>query len=277
VPFYVRTTQPNFGAFLRWHLDPFRRQREDPGAVLAEMLVREEDEDESPEPYTYLRWRQLVYRNPSLVDVARYALWDIQYHASQNVRAFVALHAGAVGSSGGGLVLPGPMESGKSTLVAGLLRAGWRYLSDEVAALDPISGRVYPFPKFLYLDQTSVDLFPGLDDRLEDRDGLSRGRLDRTVRPGDLGAEVSGPVPPRALVFLGQDRGGAPRLSPIPSADAVQRMAANCFNLHRYGDRGVVFLSRIATEAAAFSIDGGTALERADLLTERFGSRELSR
>jgi hypothetical protein len=277
VPFHVRSTHPAFSEFLRWHLEPFRRHREDPGAILTELFVRQEDEQESPVPISYLRWRKVVYRNPSLVDVARYALWDVQYHATQNIRAFVALHAGAVANADSSLVLPGPMESGKSTLVASLLKTGWSYLSDEVAALDPVTGRVYPFPKYLYLDQTSVDVFPGLDGRLEDRDERSRGRLDRTVRPEDLGAGVSGPLPPRAVVFLSRDRQGSPRLIPIASAEAVKQMADNCFNLHRYGDRGVVLLSKVATRSEAFRLEGGTAQERAKLLTERFGSSELSR
>jgi hypothetical protein len=271
VPFYVRSTRREFSDFLRWHLEPFLRPREDPGSVLTELLVREGDESESPVPYSYLRWRRVVYRNPSLTDVMRYALWDIQYHASQNVRAFVTLHAGAVAGAEGAVVLPGPMESGKSTLVAALLRVGWRYLSDELAALDPITGRVYPFPKYLYLEQASVDFFPGLEERLDDREARSRGRLDRTVRPLDLGSDVSGAVVPRALVFLGGAREGPPRLHPISSAEAVQRMAVHCFNLHRYADRGVVYLARIAAGAEAFSLSGGRPLERANLLTERFG------
>jgi hypothetical protein len=266
----VRSTEESFSAFLRWHLAPFHRPREDPGAVLVEMYVREEDEP--PAPYSYHRWSEVRYSNRSLVDVSRYALWDIPYQASQNVRAYVALHAGAVVRNGGALLLPGPMESGKSTLVAALLSRGFGYLSDEVGALDPITSRVYPFPKYLYLDQSSVDLFPGLDDRLEDGGERSRGRLDRTVRPEDLDAQLAGPSQPQQIVFLGTDRAGRPRLEPIPGAEAVERLAENCFNLHRYGDRGVVFLSRIASRVRAFRLEGGTTLERAELLTERFAS-----
>lgn len=59
-------------------------------------------------------------------------------------RMFV--HAGVVGWRGRAIVLPGPSHSGKTTLVAALLRRGASYLSDEYAVIDP-SGRVHPYPR----------------------------------------------------------------------------------------------------------------------------------
>jgi hypothetical protein len=47
-------------------------------------------------------------------------------------------------------------------------------------------------------------------------------------------------------------------------------MAANCFNLHRYRERGVIVLSRVAERAEAFLLEGGTAGDRAELLADRF-------
>ena len=56
------------------------------------------------------------------------------------------MHAGVVGWNGRALLLPGRTLSGKTTLVAELLRAGATYYSDELAVLDA-RGRVHPFPK----------------------------------------------------------------------------------------------------------------------------------
>lgn len=56
----------------------------------------------------------------------------------------VFLHAGAVGWRGRGLLLPGPGWSGKSSLVAELVRAGADYYTDDVAVLDR-QGRVHFF------------------------------------------------------------------------------------------------------------------------------------
>jgi hypothetical protein len=71
-----------------------------------------------------------------------------------NLRIFVAefakhrvfVHAGVVGWKGQAIVIPGRSYSGKSTLVAELVRAGATYYSDEYAVLDA-RGRVHPFTK----------------------------------------------------------------------------------------------------------------------------------
>lgn len=59
-------------------------------------------------------------------------------------RTFV--HAGAVGWRGRAILVPGRSRSGKTTLVAALVRAGASYLSDEFAVLDD-RGRAHPFAK----------------------------------------------------------------------------------------------------------------------------------
>jgi hypothetical protein len=57
----------------------------------------------------------------------------------------VFLHAGAVVHEDRAIVIPGTSFSGKTTLVAALVRAGAVYLSDEFAPLDE-HGLVHPFP-----------------------------------------------------------------------------------------------------------------------------------
>ena len=61
------------------------------------------------------------------------------------------VHAGAVAHNGRGIIIPGHSFSGKSTLVAALVRAGAVYYSDEFAVLDP-DGFVHPYAKALSLD-----------------------------------------------------------------------------------------------------------------------------
>jgi hypothetical protein len=58
----------------------------------------------------------------------------------------IFVHAGVVGWKGRAILFPGKTLSGKTTMVAELVRAGARYFSDEYAVLDTV-GRVYPFHK----------------------------------------------------------------------------------------------------------------------------------
>jgi hypothetical protein len=188
----------------------------------------------------------------------------------ESVRSFVALHAGAVSVDGQALMLPAPTKRGKSTLVASLLAQGFRYLSDEAGLVDPVTSKVHPFPKRITLQEVAVSRFEGLAERLQDRDGLRGHPFYRYAGPEDLGSQAGQVSPIRWLVFPGPDRSGSPRLSAIGRAEAVEHMAANCFNLHRYRDRGVIVLSRVAERAEAFLLQGGTAADRAELLADRF-------
>jgi hypothetical protein len=149
---------------------------------------------------------------------------------------------------------------------------GFDYYSDDVAPIDPVTSRVYPFEKRIALKQSSVlHFFAGLEPGLADGIGWAKELRQRYVRPEDVNAVTGGPAPARWIVFLGPDREGPPRLSSITRAETVERLAEHCFNLFAYGDRGVALLSRAVKEAEArFQLDGGTPIERAALLSERW-------
>lgn len=57
-----------------------------------------------------------------------------------------AVHAGAVRIGGYAVLLPGSTNTGKSALVAELLRLGAEYLSDEYALIDA-KGQVHSYPR----------------------------------------------------------------------------------------------------------------------------------
>jgi hypothetical protein len=66
-------------------------------------------------------------------------------HVAARSRRGVFLHAGAVAWRDRAIVLPGASRSGKTTLVAELVKAGAGYLSDEFAVIR--GDRVVPYPK----------------------------------------------------------------------------------------------------------------------------------
>jgi hypothetical protein len=270
VSFNVRTVDAAFSEGLRWHLEPFRRPKRDLEHVRIWVYVPEEDGQAQAPTYTYFRNSFPLSRSTRPDALVGYAVWDINNFLPKRTRDFLLLHAGAVSSREGALLLPGAPDTGKSSLVAALLQAGFAYLSDELGAIDPVTSRTYPFERHITLDQASLALFPGLEDRLEDRRWVSGRLTDRYVRPGDLGAHVGNPTNVRWLVFLSDDREGPVRLSPVPRAAAIELMAAQSLNLFRYQERGVILLSRLAQEAQAFRLSGGTVLERAALLAGEF-------
>jgi hypothetical protein len=79
----------------------------------------------------------------------------------QRLWALRAIHAGAVVWNGRALLFPGPTHSGKSSLVAELLKRGATYFSDEYALIDS-EGRAHPYPRPLLVRNGCPDQLPML-------------------------------------------------------------------------------------------------------------------
>lgn len=139
-----------------------------------------------------LRVTRTTERDKLLADVERHFEETLLVAATRRLY----LHAGVVGWRGRALLLPGKSYSGKSTLVAELVRLGARYYSDEYAVLDG-DGRVHPYPRPLKLR-------------------VAGEALERVVPPETLGAVGRRPLPV-AMVALLRHRDGA-RLRPRPLA-----------------------------------------------------------
>jgi len=91
---------------------------------------------------------QLDYKDVQLA----WALLDMHMSGYIAVHATnrIFVHAGVVAYRDRLIMAPGMSFSGKSTLVAALVRAGAAYYSDDYALLDE-AGRVHPYPKPLSL------------------------------------------------------------------------------------------------------------------------------
>src|SRR5215831_2410197 len=72
----------------------------------------------------------------------------LQLTVAEYAPRHIFVHAGVVAWNGNAILIPGPSFSGKSTLVAELLRAGATYYSDEYAVIDD-QGKVLPYPRDL--------------------------------------------------------------------------------------------------------------------------------
>jgi hypothetical protein len=86
----------------------------------------------------------LLGRSADLEDLYERFQSDLELFAAVHARTRAVVHAGVVGYRGRAIVIPGRSFSGKTTLVAALIRRGAEYYSDEYAVLDA-AGRVFPF------------------------------------------------------------------------------------------------------------------------------------
>jgi len=132
---------------------------------------------------------------------------EVHFKVALASRTRLFVHAGVVGWRGTAILVPGRTHTGKSTLVAALVRAGATYYSDEYAVLDD-AGLVHPFARPL-----------GIRD--------DRGRT-HPVSAASLGATVAGAAAPVGLVISTRHVAGARwRPTPMSPGETVLALLEN--------------------------------------------------
>jgi hypothetical protein len=175
----------------------------------------------------------------------------------------LVLHAGAVSLRGSGLLLPAQSGAGKSTMTAALILRGFRYLSDEAAAIDPISLEVEPYPKPLTLSGGSLALL-GRHALPGDAGGLKQVVACSALRAG----AVSRPVPARLLIFPSYQPGATSTLTPMSRAEALVEVAGCSFNFVDHGGAWMPLLQRLVTACWCGRLTIGDLEEATELVTE---------
>jgi len=72
----------------------------------------------------------------------------LHHVVARRANEMLFIHAGVVGWKESAIIVAGPSKSGKTSLIASLIRIGCSYYSDEYAVIDTL-GRVHPYPKRL--------------------------------------------------------------------------------------------------------------------------------
>jgi hypothetical protein len=156
--------------------------------------------------------------------------WHVNRQIVMHRGAHLVLHAAAAEHRGRGLIIPAAMESGKTTLVAGLTRAGLRYLTDEAVFIEPTSLFVRPYPKPLSIDPGSWPVLPELRPRVS---AAVEPYLEKQwqVAPGSIGPDSVGETCPPAWIVTTSYQADQPtRLEPMSASEAVITLARNTFD-----------------------------------------------
>jgi hypothetical protein len=175
---------------------------------------------------------------------------DLQLYVAATAETRLFVHAGVVGWRGRAILFPGKSLSGKSTLVAEMLRAGATYYSDEFALLDD-EGRVYPYPKALSMRETP-------------------GSTRQTRRaPSDFGGGAGeGPLPVGAVVVCQYREGARLSLRALSPGQGGLALLANTVPARTQPARALSVLSRVAAKAPVYKgTRGEAAAAVAPLLT----------
>jgi hypothetical protein len=165
--------------------------------------------------------------------------------------ADIVLHASAVARGGDVAMFPAPTESGKTTLAAGLVRAGFAYVTDEAVALDA-TGTVRPYPRPLAVDRGSWDVLADLRPSLTE--AQERYVTDQWhLGPTQIGT-VAGPGVPRLVVAPRYVAGATTELVPMSRADAVAMLVTNSFNFEMHAPAALETLASVVRSSSCYRL-----------------------
>lgn len=198
--------------------------------------------------------------------------WHVNAETARRTGDFVLIHAGAVATPDGkGVLIPGVSGTGKSTLVSGLLSAGFTYYSDEAAAIDPIGGLLHGYPKSITLkDRTVFETFPNLPAAQTDETYVENRWY---IVPSQVREDIFGPPVKVRHVVLSKFAPGEPTaISPVSRASAALALGRNAINIGRYKARILPLLSDLVADAVCYSVVSGDLKEAAAVISETTGS-----
>ena len=225
-----------------------------------------------------------LYADGERVAGGRYTselLAGLTWHINQSVirtstDRYMLMHAAAATTANVTVVLAADMESGKTTTVAGLLRSGFDYVTDEAVAVDPETGQISPFPKTLSVDPGSWPLFPECAPRARVEREVARVR-QWMVEPHRLGARVAaGPVSsPEVVLFPKYVAGATTQLVPVSAGEATHELCRMNFEFARHPGRNLRTAARLASTATCARLRIGDLDDAVDLVHELVSQRIL--
>ena len=189
-------------------------------------------------------------------DILNHLVWEISTRMPERTEDFLLIHAGSVVSPRGeGVLLPAPAGSGKTTLVTGLIRAGFKFLSDEVGVIDRAGATLHPYPRALNFKDGAEEILPDLR---PSHVVAPFGPGNRYVRAEDIRAGVmANPCEVRFVVFPRYEKGAATQITPLSPAATVKELWANAMNLRPFGGRALPILAAVAGRARGYRLLSG--------------------
>lgn len=173
------------------------------------------------------------------------------------------VHASVLERQGHAILIAAESGTGKSTTAWALLQHGFRYLSDELAPIDPTTLAVHAYPHALCLKAVPPGPYP-----------LPRNivRTEKTlhVPAGEAGAcVIQHPVPLQALFFLQREpHASRASFSEISPAEAGTRLYANTLNALAHPNSGLDTAVGIAGAVPAFLLNAGELRPTCELILD---------
>jgi hypothetical protein len=172
-----------------------------------------------------------------------YALleWAMNWCISSHAHRFLIVHAAVIERGGRALLMPAPPGSGKSTLCAGLIHAGWRLLSDELTLIDMRDGLIRPLCRPVSLKNESIAVIQQFAPQARFSrvtHDTAKGSVTHMKVPTAHLEEVDVPARARWIVYPRFARGAGTAMTARARGAALVDLARNAFNFQVQGEPG---------------------------------------
>jgi hypothetical protein len=176
---------------------------------------------------------------------------ELSFAVALNARRRVFVHAGVVGWRGRAIVIPGRTFSGKTSLVAELVRMGATYYSDEYAVFDD-RARIHPYARPLGIRTNS---------------GVEQTRTSVESLGGLRGVK---PLPIGMIVVTHYQEGARWRPRRVSAGMGALALLDNSLPARARPQEVLITVGQAARCAVALKGTRGEAHEMAESLLERF-------
>jgi HprK-related kinase A len=183
--------------------------------------------------------------------------WGGNWLIGQRLNNLLLLHAGAVERGGLALLLPALPGSGKSTLTAALSLSGWRLLSDEFGAYDPVAGVVHAMLKPIALKNQSITVIRGFSPHAPLGPEFPKTRKGTVAHLGagaNCVARRNEVAVPGAVILPKWVAGSPTRLEPVSPDRLFPSLAFNAFNYTTLGATGFDAAVRLTRRCLAWTL-----------------------
>jgi len=196
------------------------------------------------------RNKELFYKNSSDAAVAEILLGECCHHLAKDGRGGLLFHAAALAWKDQGILIPGSIGAGKTTLAAWLLAKGLNYLTDELVFVPKLSTEMQAFTRPLNVKRPSL---PALDPYLdtEKQAGSILCNAHSCLVPHNLigPAEPLAQAPINLILFPHYYPTTQPVIRPLSGAQAglaLMQCLVNARNLPEHGFKEIAQLAQLA-------------------------------
>lgn len=168
--------------------------------------------------------------------------WGLNWVISSHAHDHLVVHGAVLERDGRAVILAADPGSGKSTLCAALVHAGWRLLSDELTLVSLEHGRLMPLARPISLKNESIEVVRALGPAVavgEVCNGTGKGAVAHMRPPPESVARMGEGALPVWIIFPKFVRDGQLAVEEVGSAHAFMELTRHAFNYALLG--GVAF------------------------------------